>query len=245
MRNHLFFYVTLFLLLIFNGEQYCYAVDIVNHNNSFVQDREQTIDSLSVKNIEVGRSVYEATSSYSAYSPIDFSLLGIRLLSDSNNLMHNVEFSASTLSRFETKALDDLMTNVTGGVYAYRLLPHGTHFSKPAFLELGYDPLALPIGFRPEDVYTYYYDDDMEMWQRLSRVRVDSVRHVVISSTTHFTDFINAVIRTPEMPELSAFVPTQMVDLPSPHPFLNLEIIADPTANRYGTAEVTYPISIP
>ena len=50
---------------------------------------------------------------------------------------------------------------------------------------------------------------------------------------------------TPDIPEVNGFVPTQMAEIEGPHPFANRVIVAEPVANTYGTAEITYPIDIP
>ena len=50
---------------------------------------------------------------------------------------------------------------------------------------------------------------------------------------------------TPDIPEVNGFVPTQMEDVEEPHPLTNRVIVAEPVANTYGTAEITYPIDIP
>ena len=50
---------------------------------------------------------------------------------------------------------------------------------------------------------------------------------------------------TSDIPEVNGFVPTQMEDVEEPHPLTNRVIVAEPIANTYGTAEITYPIDIP
>ena len=187
------------------------------------------------------------TETYTQFQPVNLSLSGIRLVADSGSLMHDVTFSVSTLTRSETPPLASNMLSVTAGSHAYRLLPHGEHFStdQPAHIELAYEPLSVPHGFKPQDIHTYYFNEQTRQWQPLRRVTIDTVRHVVISETTHFTDFINAVIRTPDMPEVNAFVPTTLTDMEDPHPLSRVPMIAAPEANAYGTASITYPIDIP
>ncbi|MBO7465684.1 MAG: hypothetical protein J6T56_07545, partial [Bacteroidales bacterium] len=63
--------------------------------------------------------------------------------------------------------------------------------------------------------------------------------------TTHFTDFINELLKSPEMPETQAFVPTAMKDLEAAHPGNGYTPLRTPTANRNGTAELNYPLDIP
>ena len=137
------------------------------------------------------------------------------------------------------------MTNVTTGRAIYRLMPHGEHFSEPATLTMEYDPILLPHGYKPKDIYTYYYDTLAGRWIQLPRVKVDTLAHTIVSLTTHFTDFANAIIKVPEMPETKAFVPTMMQDLPDIDPLDQIPMIAVPEANSNGTAELTYPIFVP
>ena len=190
---------------------------------------------------------YTLSETYTQSHPVNLSLSGLCLVADSGSLMHDVTFSASTLTRSEAQPLASNMLSVTAGSHAYRLLPHGEHFhaDHPARIELAYEPLSVPHGFKPQDIHTYYFDEQTRQWKQLRRVVIDTARHVVISETTHFTDFVNAVIRTPDMPEVSAFVPTTLADMEEPHPLSRVPMIAAPEANAYGTASITYPIEIP
>lgn len=244
MKHYLYIIVFIFLQLL-GCNNMCWATDGINKNPIQVGTSNVSVDSTLTKPIYIGNSTCETTALFPAFSSVDFSLLGMRLIADTNSLMHDAEFYASSLHKEETELLDNVMVNVTAGCYAYRLLPHGTHFSKPALLEMTYEPLALPSGFSPEDIYTYYYDNKLSNWQRLQRVMIDTIQHVVISSTTHFTDFINAVIRTPDIPEVSAFAPTTFSEVEEPHPFENRVIVGSPMANTYGSAEIAYPLAIP
>ena len=42
---------------------------------------------------------------------------------------------------------------------------------------------------------------------------IDMDNKLIISRVNHFTDFINAVLETPEMPETQAYTPTTMNDI--------------------------------
>ncbi len=58
-------------------------------------------------------------------------------------------------------------------------------------------------------------------------------------------DFINAVLKTPEMPETSAYTPTSIKELKAADPLEGLTLMQPPTANNNGTANLSYPIEIP
>ncbi len=58
-------------------------------------------------------------------------------------------------------------------------------------------------------------------------------------------DFVNAVLKTPEMPETSAYTPTSIKELKAADPLEGLTLMQPPTANNSGTANLSYPIEIP
>ncbi|MCQ2270346.1 MAG: hypothetical protein MJZ52_03845 [Bacteroidales bacterium] len=58
-------------------------------------------------------------------------------------------------------------------------------------------------------------------------------------------DFVNAVLKTPEMPETSAYTPTSIKELKAADPLEGLTLMQPPTANNSGTANMSYPIEIP
>ena len=173
-----------------------------------------------------------------------FKIEGLSLSADSGTVISPFIMQASCLQQSELSAPSELI-NVTDRVEAYRLLPNGEHFSAPATIAIAYNPARLPIGYRPDDIYTFCYDSAIGHWSRLQRVRVDTVNNMVYSLTTHFTEFADFVIQVPEMPESKAFVPTDMQDLPDPDPLTGVPMIEVPKANNMGTAELTYPIPLP
>jgi len=189
---------------------------------------------------------YEGSFSYEASSPVDIQLPSFSLAADSGSLLHGVDIQVSILPYKSGMRMHSNMENVCLLSDGVRLLPNGEHFSKdtPALITLAYDPARIPMGYAPKDIYTYYSDDNTN-WYRLERVAVDTVAHTILSFTTHFTDFANAVIKIPEMPESKAYVPTTMTDLPDVNPMQGIPMVEVPTANNRGTAELTYPIELP
>ena len=181
-----------------------------------------------------------------AAAPVDIQWPGFALAADSGSLNKDITISAAVIKREGGHAMPSEMENVCKLSDGVRLLPNGVHFSDtaPALLSLAYDPERIPRGYKPSDIYTYYCNTSQN-WYRLERVDVDTVNHVITSRTTHFTDFANAIIKVPEMPESKAFVPTEMQDLPDPDPLTGVPMIEVPKPNNLGTAELTYPIPLP
>ena len=140
-------------------------------------------------------------------------------------------------------------------------------------LALPYDPSLLPQGFTEEDIQTYYYDRHYQRWVAIERDSVDGEELMVYSrfmrqsfEETHGhaslqmsdiqndmsdgggdspLDFINAVLKTPEMPETSAYTPTSIKELKAADPLEGMTLIQPPTANNNGTANLSYPIETP
>ena len=169
----------------------------------------------------------------------------VRLSGEAGSLKEKTEL---TIDGIDTNVLPPMnagMVNVTADYAAYRMLPHGMIFNKDIEVVLPYDTTLLPMGFTANDIMTYYYDEQYGRWIEIERDSVDMVNHLIISRVNHFTDFINAVIKTPEMPETSAYVPTTMSDIKAANPLEGINLMQPPTANNNGTANMNYPIEIP
>ncbi|MBR5831565.1 MAG: VCBS repeat-containing protein [Bacteroidales bacterium] len=171
---------------------------------------------------------------------------GVSLSAPDTAIIRKGTYTVTALTNEELPPLTDEMVNVTfGSGDGYRFLPNGEHFSPYAELRMSYDESKLPHGYTPDDIYTSYYDEEKKTWVRLFRKEVDTVNKEIVSLTTHFTDFVNEILKAPEMPETQAFVPTMMTDLEAANPLEGITMIQPPTANNMGTANLSYPLQIP
>ncbi len=190
--------------------------------------------------------VSEVRKSFIAYQKDSLVLDEVVLRVDEGVLVQTTEFSIQQLKSGEVRILSSGMVNVTAGSSGFRFLPHGEHFKdKGAEVILPYDPLLLPAGYDEEDIRTYYYDERAALWMPLERVSIDKTRKVIVSRTSHFTDMINGVIQTPEMPANTGYTPTMMSDMQAALPTNKIVVAQPPLANQKGTAEVTIPIQVP
>ena len=160
-------------------------------------------------------------------------------------VQHDAEYSVTSLDAEELPPLPQGMINMTAATGGYRLLPGGEHFSPYAELRIAYDPKRLPQGYTPDDIYTSFYDTSSLAWVRLERVEVDTLNHEIVSLTTHFTDFINELLQTPDMPESQSFVPTSISGLEAANPLAAYTTISAPEANNMGTVNISYPFRVP
>ena len=178
---------------------------------------------------------------------------GLTLTAEDSAVARWGQYSVTALHAEELPPMPEGMVNVTlvgGGLQrseagGFRLLPSGRNFSHYAELRVAYDEARLPFGYTPDDIYTSYYDEATRQWVRLQRVAVDTASHEIVSLTDHFTDFVNEVLKAPEMPETQAFVPTMMSDIEAANPLEGLPLFQPPTASPDGTASLSYPIWTP
>lgn len=174
------------------------------------------------------------------------SVAGGTLAVAKGRLLRPVSLSICAVDSTALPELDFAMCNVTGESDGYRFLPHGTHFTEEgATVRLKYDRTRIPSGYTEDDIRTFYYDTKEGHWVALERVRVNKELAYVESKTTHFTDMINGVIQAPESPETDGFAPTMMNDIKAADPTAKLNIIAPPSANNRGSANLQYAFEMP
>ncbi|MBP5613359.1 MAG: hypothetical protein J6X35_04350, partial [Bacteroidales bacterium] len=169
----------------------------------------------------------------------------VRLMGDEGTRPFPAELSVTELTEAALPPLDQGMVNVTDYAAGYRMLPDGMVFNGDISIVLPYDSTLLPAGFTPDDIVTFYYDVRSGRWMAIGRDSVSTTDALDYSKVNHFTDFINAVIKTPEMPETSAFTPTSIKELAAANPLEGLQLIQAPTANNNGTANLSYRLEIP
>ncbi|MGD9492360.1 MAG: SpvB/TcaC N-terminal domain-containing protein [Bacteroidales bacterium] len=187
-------------------------------------------------------------TTYSACMPgsrIEFRHDGVVLSGIENTINAPTTISATTLRNQDIAPMNEGLVNVTGFGKGYRLLPHSSKFNQNLTIRLKYDSAQIPAGYSPEDIFTFYYNEETGSWEALERDSVDTENQEIISYTNHFTDFINGVIKAPEMPEVQAYTPTSIKDLKAADPLAGVQLINAPTANNMGTATTGLPIEVP
>lgn len=171
---------------------------------------------------------------------------GATLQVDSLQLDVEQSFSITGLSFKDMPTLSQEMVNVTADYKAYRMLPSGSHFEKyPAKISIKYDESKLPSGYTAKDIKTFYFDNDQKKWMELAKDTIHYETKEIVSKTTHFTDFINGIIKVPESPETGSYTPTSIKDIKAADPTAGVVSIAPPTPNNMGTVNTSFPIKLP
>ncbi|MBT1697424.1 hypothetical protein KK083_11090 [Fulvivirgaceae bacterium PWU4] len=173
------------------------------------------------------------------------SLHGASLLTPAKALGTSSLLSITTLRDVDVAALDDGMVNVTKHHAGFRFLPHGITFGKAVNIHVPYDAAKIPDGYTEADIKTYYFDEQAHHWIPLKRDTVLTESPEVVSRTLHFTDYINAIIKVPESPEVAAHNSTSIKGIKAANPMASVDFIAPPQANNNGSATLSYPLEIP
>lgn len=173
------------------------------------------------------------------------SLQGANLKLVSGALTTSSFLSITALRDIDIPALDAGMVNVTATHSGYRFLPHGTQFQKEAELRIPFDPSQIPDGYTDKDIRTYFFDEQAHHWIALGSDTLIASTNEVVSRVSHFTDYIDAIIKVPESPETEAFNSTSIKGIKAANPALAVNLISPPQANNSGSASVSYPINIP
>ncbi|WP_189077520.1 SpvB/TcaC N-terminal domain-containing protein [Mangrovihabitans endophyticus] len=171
---------------------------------------------------------------------------GARLIAAPDAVDEPVTIGITPLAAGGLPEMGDELTNVTAGPRkGWRFSPHPFQFAEPVEIRLAYDPKAVAPTFNPQDVYTFFYDEQAGCWKALDRVSVDEKTHEIVSRTDHFTVMANAVLSLPESPDIASFNPTQIKGLQVASPDDGMDQINPPVAASGGQAVVTYPIEVP
>lgn len=157
-----------------------------------------------------------------------------------------VNITVKHLAASELPPLDPGLVNVTApDAHGFEFLPHGQQFTQPADVILPFDPALFPPGYTSDDVHSYFYNTDLKRWQRLARASVDDKDRVVHSKTDHFTTMIDAVVVSPEHPEIRQFDPNAISGIQAGDPGAGIRVIEAPASSSQGDASLSYALDLP
>jgi hypothetical protein len=137
------------------------------------------------------------------------------------------------------------MSNATGDGAGYRFKPDGMKFMKKIKVTIPFEKDCIKNPEDLNDLYTYFYNVEKGLWERLERAAVNEQEGLLTSLTTHFTDMINGVLKLPDSPKPLSFNPNSIKDIKAADPGAGINLIEPPQANSQGTANLQYPIEVP
>lgn len=160
-------------------------------------------------------------------------------------LENDITLSVTALRDVDLPPLPPDMVNVTQVHKGYRFLPDGLQFIKAAKIHLPLDTTLIPAGFDVSDVRTWFFDETGRRWKMLRPDTLQAGLQTLISETSHFTDFINGIIKVPESPQTQGYKQTEIKDIKANNAFTGISMIAPPAGNPMGSANLQFPIKVP
>ncbi len=170
---------------------------------------------------------------------------GVALFIGEGSVKKPTTISITPLTEKEIVNVPTNLVNLTKYHNGYRFLPDGQTFEQEIAVAMKYDTTNIPFGYGAADIFTYYYDTKSSQWEQIPRDSVDEINHIIYSRTTHFTDYINGVLKVPETSDAMAYTPTSIKDLKAAEPLNGITLMSPPQANNKGTANLSYPITVP
>ncbi len=159
---------------------------------------------------------------------------------------NTAKFQISGLEFKDIRSMNTNIHNVTNGPFpAYRLVENKKQDSIPSRISLQYDESKFPVGYSAKDVRAFYYDATQRTWKNLEVDSLDYVNKKVFAFSQGDTDYINGIIKVPEMPETASFMPTSITDLEYGNPAEGVVSIAPPSPNNTGSVNTSFPIKLP
>ncbi|MDA0899276.1 MAG: SpvB/TcaC N-terminal domain-containing protein, partial [Bacteroidetes bacterium] len=222
--------------LTINGQQFIKAQDgNVILANEILRNGTNTVlfTSLEDQPIEVGKVNFRAAEKSAASETV---------LQAANTDDFTTEASALNfrLDRSQTAAIPISLSNVTRGATAYR----SAETDQPTItVRVGVSRTISESRLREARVM--FFDYETKSWQQAFVKEVDHANYMLEAEVPGGTDYFAAMIKTPEMPEASAFMPTAISDLEPKTPAEGITLIQPPTANQQGDANISYPLNIP
>ncbi|TNE30820.1 MAG: hypothetical protein EP346_02640, partial [Bacteroidetes bacterium] len=138
--------------------------------------------------------------------------------------------------------LPNSIVNVTRRSHAYKLQGE----SDSAYhIAIGVDAGRLGRLEDLKNVQVFFYDKTSLAWKRTHTMKVDEVSLRIEAMVPGETDYFAGLLQAPEMPEASAYVPTNISDIEPANPATGMNIMQPPTVNRQGSANISYPLDIP
>jgi len=162
------------------------------------------------------------------------------------------------LSDLDVPSIPSNIINVTKGAYAYGFIEN----NGSERVGVGIDVERIPAGMDIKDVQTYFFDYDAKKWTAIAydsiALKADyfSIMEAEASEGTpgegdvNFvpsqgaTQYFNGLIKSPEMPEASAFMPTTIQDIKAANPAEGMNIMQPPGISQTGDANISYPLAI-
>lgn len=152
------------------------------------------------------------------------------------------QFEIIGLQEEQINELGDDFYNITSPHKAYRILNYEQDALKGAIIRIGFDEKLVS---NVKDIQSFGYNEVLQRWQELEIIEIDELNSEVVAKSDGEKDYINGIIKTPELPTTKGYVPTQLKDLDYANPAEGIISVNPPDINNYGGGFAPIPIDIP
>ncbi|MBN1697457.1 MAG: hypothetical protein JW881_08080 [Spirochaetales bacterium] len=168
---------------------------------------------------------------------------GVGLFLPAGSVKKPIEITIEKLSR--VNLLPGTMRNSTAGAAGFRFGPHGTVFQRDIFIGMPYSPEIVNSKTALSNLFTYFFNEKINRWERLNRISVDKDKFLVTSRTNHFTDMVNTTLQLPDLPQGMDFDINSIKDLKAANPIEGIPQIQGLEADNSGAASFQIPLRVP
>ena len=163
---------------------------------------------------------------------------GVKFIIPEGALEEETEIKISRLF----KVHDGEVKNITEGEGGYRFEPKGQKFKKNCIVKIAYDK---NITEYLDELYTYYYNENIKSWEALERVGIDEEEKMIVSVTNHFTDMINGTLSLPEHPDPVKINLNSIKELKAANAVEGIEQIEGLEGTSEGSADFKIALKLP
>ncbi len=150
--------------------------------------------------------------------------------------------SAFRLREVEMPAIPEGLINITSGAKAYQ--PSAEVAAQAEFIGFKLN-LGNNIQRKLGELQIFYFDYDLKSWQGVKIDSIDTQGEIAFVPNKGQTQYFGALIKSPEMPEASAFAPTMIQDIEAANPATGINLMQAPDISRTGEASISYPLELP
>ncbi|MCC5918585.1 MAG: hypothetical protein JJU02_14785, partial [Cryomorphaceae bacterium] len=229
-----------------------------SHKNSI------TIEAIQVEDLRSGKNMIRFSLPSNVSLEAEISNLSIHLVEDKEFSAPNYLFLKKVeepslvfvsenkkempvfgLRDIQAPAIPSNIVNVTKGAPSYGF--YLGEVEDGSFIGIGIDKSKIPPSYTMENVKTYFFDYNDRKW---TAIDVDSIGVGENGDLNYVpyvaaTEYFNGIIKSPEMPEANAFMPTSMQDIQPANPAAEMNIMQPPSISQTGEASINYPLTIP
>lgn len=152
------------------------------------------------------------------------------------------EFLSFSNRDIEMASVPKSIRNVTRNAWGYGLRNAS---DERLTIAIGVDVKKLNKATDINEANIFYFDKVEHSWKRAHIDKIDVSKAVLEANVPPNTDYFAGMIKSPDMPEASAFVPTGISDIEAANPASGMNLMSPPSQSRTGEASISYPLSIP